>query len=32
MYEKNRINKTSNKDKLNTSILKKFKSLFDWDE
>ena len=29
MYEKNRINKTSNKDKLTTSILKKFKSLFD---
>ena len=28
MYEKNKNNKTSNKDKLTTSILKKFKSLF----
>ena len=28
MYEKNKNNKTENKDKLSTSILKKFKSLF----
>ena len=28
MYEKNRTKKSSNKDKLSTSILKKFKSLF----
>ena len=28
MYEKNKNNKTSNKDQLTTSILKKFKSLF----
>ena len=28
MYEKNKNNKTENKDKLTTSILKKFKSLF----
>jgi outer membrane protein assembly factor BamD len=27
-YEKNKIYKTTNKDKLTTSILKKFKSLF----
>jgi len=32
MYEKNKIYNTANKDKLTTSILKKFKSLFNWDE
>jgi outer membrane protein assembly factor BamD len=32
MYEKNKNDKTTSKDKLTTSILKKFKSLFNWDE
>jgi hypothetical protein len=32
MYKKNKTYKTANKDKLSTSILKRFKSLFNWDE
>jgi len=32
MYKKNKNDKTTNKDKLSTSILKRFKSLFNWDE
>jgi hypothetical protein len=32
MYEKNKNDKSTGKDKLKTSILKKFKSLFNWDE
>jgi hypothetical protein len=32
MYEKNNNDINTNKDKSTTSILKKFKSLFDWDE
>ena len=31
-YEENKINKSLKKDKLTNSILKKFKSLFNWDE
>jgi hypothetical protein len=32
MYEKNKNDKITNKEKLSTSIIKKFKSLFNWDE
>ena len=32
MYEKNKNDKNKSKDKLNSSILKKFKSLFNWDD
>jgi hypothetical protein len=32
MYEKNKNNKTKSKENLSNSILKKFKSLFNWDE
>ena len=32
MYEKNKSDKKKSKNKLNSSILKKFKSLFNWDD